>query len=455
MAGRRTAAGGLLAAGLAAASAEMTAGAAAFAGSSLLRAVRRGVPRHAWPSIGATTTTSVVRRLHFTVAAPGSLTATRDVPSFPIYYNDVYEVNLPSGHRFPMDKYRRVRERVQARLTNADGLERSIRVGAGEVRTSFHISPLATLDELTTTHCPSYVNRFLTGNQTEDEIRAVGFPWSRQGVDRALSSTGGTVAAARAVCEEMRARSARGGEDGEKEARRAAGTGKGDGTAPPAWSAHVAGGTHHAFRDRGEGFCVFSDIAVAANVVLRDYPDVVRRVLIVDLDVHQGNGNAVLFDGRDDVLTFSLHCSHNYFSEKRRSDLDIELPAGCTDPTYLGTLSHWLKRIEAENAVTVEGGKRVGSIDLVFYQAGVDVLATDRLGRMDLTARGVRRRDRLVYDFCHRIGSALVVTMGGGYPRGEEWGSTIEAHADVYLGAHQCLSELMLSGGTAEGQRDT
>ena len=198
MAGRRTAAG-LLAAGLAAASAEMTAGAAAFAGSSLLRAVRRGVPRHAWPSIGATTTTSAVRRLHFTVAAPGSLTATRDVPSFPIYYNDVYEVNLPSGHRFPMDKYRRVRERVQARLTNADGLERSIGVGAGEVRTSFHISPLATLDELTTTHCPSYVNRFLTGNQTEDEIRAVGFPWSRQGVDRALSSTGGTVAAARAA----------------------------------------------------------------------------------------------------------------------------------------------------------------------------------------------------------------------------------------------------------------
>jgi acetoin utilization deacetylase AcuC-like enzyme len=138
----------------------------------------------------------------------------------------------------------------------------------------------------------------------------------------------------------------------------------------PWGGAHVAGGTHHAFYDYGEGFSVFSDIAVAANVVLqRYYPDIVKKILIVDLDVHQGNGNAVLFQGRPEVVTFSIQCEANYFSEKQTSDLDIGLPVGCNDGTYLSTLNHWLNRILREG----------GPFDLIFFQAGVDVLEADRL----------------------------------------------------------------------------
>jgi acetoin utilization deacetylase AcuC-like enzyme len=320
-------------------------------------------------------------------------------PYFPMYYNDVYEVNLPINHRFPMEKYRRVRELVQ----------QSVRDDDEGLVPEFYVSPLVTWEELITTHSPEYVERFLKGDQTEFEIRNVGFPWSPSGVKRALSSTGGTVAAACAVCSALPQ--------------------QGD---FPVWAAHIAGGTHHAFYDRGEGFCVFSDIAVAANVVRERFPSLIKRVLIIDLDVHQGNGNAVLFDGRNDVVTFSIQCEANYFSPKEKSDLDIELPVGCTDETYIVTLRHWLKQIE----------KQGGEFDLVFYQAGVDVLEHDRLGRMNLTQEGVTRRDKAVFDFCTRNELPLVISMGGGYPRNNEWDPILQAHASVYLEAEKYLNRL-------------
>lgn len=201
------------------------------------------------------------------------------------------------------------------------------------------------------------------------------------------------------------------------------------------WAAHVAGGTHHAFYDYGEGFSVFSDIAVAANVVLQRYPTLIKRILILDLDVHQGNGNAVLFQGRSEVSTVSFQCEGNYFSEKQKSDLDIELPMGCNDATYLMTLHHWLKRIE----------KLAGPsfYDLIFYQAGVDILEDDRLGRMNISARGVQRRNELVYDFARRLNIPLVICMGGGYPRNaDDWSPIIDAHTHVYFQAHQYLCGL-------------
>jgi acetoin utilization deacetylase AcuC-like enzyme len=176
-------------------------------------------------------------------------------PFFPIYYNDVYEFPLPPNHRFPMDKYGKVRKLVQQLLVDLP-LDQQ-----GKVRYEFLVSPLATIDELETTHCKDYIQRFMTGDQSEAERRNVGFPWSEQGVQRSLSSVGGTVAAACSVCEEW----------------------KDNRSGMPPWSAHVAGGTHHAFYDRGEGFCIFSDIAVAANVVLQRYPDLVKRILIVQL----------------------------------------------------------------------------------------------------------------------------------------------------------------------------
>lgn len=272
----------------------------------------------------------------------------------------------------------------------------------------FRVSPLATVEEITTTHSPEYVDRYLQGDLTERELRNVGFPWSIEGVMRSLSSVGGTVAAAVAVCDALK-----------------------QFPDSPVWSAHVAGGTHHAFYDYGEGFCVFSDIAVAANVVLQRYPDLIRRVLIIDLDVHQGNGNARLFQGRQDVLTFSMHCDANYFSPKEHSDLDVELPVDCNDETYLMSLRHWLKQIQEQG----------GNFDLIFFQAGVDVLEQDRLGHMSLTSDGVKRRNQMVFDFARLRHVPLVITMGGGYPARDNWTPTLEAHANVYFQAQNYLAK--------------
>lgn len=276
----------------------------------------------------------------------------------------------------------------------------------------FVVSPLATFDELATTHCKDYIQRFLDGEQTEQEQRNVGFPWSKEGVDRALSSVGGTVAAACDVCEIWQARSKQG---------------------IPPWAAHIAGGTHHAFYNRGEGFSVFSDMAVAANIVLQKYPNLIKTILMVDLDVHQGNGNAVLFKGRPEVFTFSLQCEGNYFSKKEESDLDIELPIGCNDQTYLMTLNHWLNQIYRENET---GGNK---IDLVFFQAGVDVLEDDRLGRMHLSQAAVERRNDLMYRLAQKMNIPLVTCMGGGYPRTNDWTPIIQAHSSVYCQAHHFL----------------
>lgn len=298
-------------------------------------------------------------------------------PSFLIFYNDVYKFQLPQNHRFPMEKYRKVRQRLQQHIPPEH----------------FRVSPLATPEELMTTHAPHYVQNFMTGQQTAQELRNVGFPWSPAGVQRAQSSVGGTVAAACFVCEGQR------------------------------WAAHVAGGTHHAFHDFGQGFCVFSDMAVAANVVLQRYSHI-QRILLLDLDVHQGNGNAVLFQNNTNVFTFSMHCSANYFSAKEKSDLDIELPPHCSDNTYLVTLRYWLKRL-----------KELPPFDLILFQAGVDVMKEDRLGRMDLSMEGVRQRNQLVYEFADQI--PLVICMGGGYPRNDDWDTILEAHASVYLDAYE------------------
>lgn len=316
-----------------------------------------------------------------------------------------------------MKKYKQVREIVQLGILN-----RRTKGQDSDVRSEFRVSPLVSMEDLTLTHCPTYVSRFLAGDLTKDEIRNVGFPWSLSGVDRALSSVGGTVEAAVSVCEEWRKKLLK--------MRVKDSTDNLDDW--PCWGAHVAGGTHHAFHDRGEGFCVFSDIAVAANVILQRYPDLVKRVLILDLDVHQGNGNAVLFQNRPEVFTFSLHCSANYFSEKQQSDLDIELPAGCNDETYLMTLRHWLKQIK----------QLPDSFDFIFFQAGVDILEHDRLGQMNITAEGIYRRNNLVFEFARKeLNVPLVVTMGGGYPVGDDWRPTLNAHANVYLQAFDFLRE--------------
>lgn len=328
-------------------------------------------------------------------AASATTSATSGRPTtFPIYYNDVYHVPLPKNHRFPMEKYGKVRRMIQAELGKFHN--------DSHVRPEFRVSPLVSIRDLQLTHCEKYIDRFLSGDQTKEEQRNVGFPWSPASVDRALSSTGGTVAAARFAVQQG------------------------------PWACHVAGGTHHAFYDYGEGFCVFSDIAVAANAVLREF-DHVNRILILDLDVHQGNGNAVLFQNEPGVFTFSLHCSGNYFSAKQQSDLDIELPIGCNDETYLTTLYHWLQRLRRE----------ADPFDLIFFQAGVDIHENDRLGRMAISSEGIKRRNQLVFDFVSGIPS--VICMGGGYPKGDDWSTILDSHTAVYVDAYHYLRETLVS----------
>ena len=336
------------------------------------------------------------------------------------------------------------------------------------------------MEELSTTHDATYIQRFLVGDQTEKEQRNVGFPWSTEGVDRALSSVGGTLAAACFVCDELRERQKM---DDKKLTQSSSSTGSDDVVSDqysPCWAAHIAGGTHHAFYDYGEGFCIFSDMAVTANVVLERYPDIIKnKILMIDLDVHQGNGNAVLFqqqegnyttdtdtdtddhdydyDDIDDdnnnsksqnsnadrVFTFSMHSSGNYFSPKQESDLDIELPIGCSDQAYLMTLNHWLKRFRIEHNREKDNKYKW---DLIIFQAGVDVLEDDRLGRMSLSSKGVERRNELVYEFAHDLKVPLVICMGGGYPKRDDgWKSIIDAHSNVYVQALQFLHKSTLS----------
>jgi acetoin utilization deacetylase AcuC-like enzyme len=302
------------------------------------------------------------------------------------FYNDVYRVVLPNNHRFPMSKYRHVR----------DLLEEELYIDGKHENVEFHVSPLATYEEICTTHCPRYVSRFFNGKMTHEENRRIGFPWSISGVQRVASSVGGTVASMRSVC---------------------------DGSVPIA--AHLAGGTHHAFYDRGEGFCVFSDIAVAANLALNEYNNI-KKIMIIDLDVHQGNGNAVLFANNDQVFTFSMHCIGNYFSKKRSSDLDIEVNINNNDGDYLHKLSNILQQLFDNNKP-----------DLIFYQAGVDGLENDRLGKLKLSQDGLIARNRMVYDTVEAYGAKLVVTMGGGYPKDLDTSSkayrdVIRAHVNVY-----------------------
>lgn len=264
----------------------------------------------------------------------------------------------------------------------------------------FRVSPIATKAELTTTHTATYVERVCNNELSPSELRRIGFPGGQQSIERALSSVGGTVAAARALFER----------DGQHV------------------TAHIAGGTHHAFADRGEGYCVFSDIAVAANCILREQSSV-RSCLIVDLDVHQGNGNAVLFAKEPRVFTFSMHCAGNYFSAVEQSDLDLEVPVGAGDDEYLHLLTATLPQLFERT-----------SPDLVFFQAGVDALANDRYGKLRLSRAGLRRRNEAVYELCAQHGIPLVVTMGGGYPKDLRGGSpdafqVVQAHMDVYRGA--------------------
>lgn len=276
-----------------------------------------------------------------------------------LFYSDPFAFPLPPEHRFPLAKYRLLRERIE-RWPAASGVE-------------LLLAPRATRDELLLVHSADYVDCFAAGELGGEAMRRIGFPWSAGLVERSLRSCGGTLAAARAALV--------------------------DGAA-----VHLAGGTHHARADRGAGYCVFNDCAVGARVVQRDGAR--QRVLIVDTDVHQGDGTAAIFAGDDTVFTFSIHGDGNFPASKAQSDLDLALPRGTGDADYLGALAGGLAQAFARS--------RPG---FVFWIAGADPFAGDRLGTLALGKAGLQARDRMVLDAVAAHGAPWVVVMGGGYGR--------------------------------------
>jgi len=285
-----------------------------------------------------------------------------------LFYADHFVLPLPPGHRFPMEKYSRLRERLLA----------SGHFAADD----FRVPDAATDTELIRAHDAGYVQRVVRGTLGPDEIRRIGFPWSEAMVERSRRSAGATLAACRAALA--------------------------DGCA-----ANLAGGTHHAFRDRGEGFCVFNDAAVAALAMRAEGR--VERVAIVDCDVHQGNGTASILANRADCFTFSIHGARNFPFDKETSDLDVELPDGTTDDAYLIALDDALARVFRHQP------------DLVIYLAGADPFEDDRLGRLKLSKAGLAARDERVLGECRRRSLPVAIAMAGGYAR--QIDDTVEIHA--------------------------
>ncbi len=290
-------------------------------------------------------------------------------PDLKAFYSDHFVLPLPPGHRFPMRKYGMLREHVESALPAV----------------TLHEAPAASDGVLALAHHPDYIGRVCSGSLTVAEQKAIGFPWTPQMVERSRRSAGATIAACRAAIE--------------------------DGVA-----ANLAGGTHHAYAERGEGFCVFNDAAVAARLMQAERR--AARVAIVDLDVHQGNGSASILARDDSVFTLSLHGEHNYPFAKEQSDLDVGLPDGTGDDAYLLALQQALDDMY-----------RRFSPQLIIYLAGADPHEGDRLGRLRLTLAGLEARDSLVFGDAARRGIPVAVAMAGGYGRNID--DTVAVHAQT------------------------
>lgn len=273
-----------------------------------------------------------------------------------LFYTDHFDLPLPVGHRFPMDKYRLTRERL------ASDRSRSYEL----------LVPHAATDaELLLAHDAEYLRKMKVGELQPVEEKRIGFPWSEALVLRSRYSTGATICAARAAIKDKVA-------------------------------ANLAGGTHHAFADTAAGYCVFNDAVVAARVLQQE--SVVGQVAIVDCDVHQGNGSAAITAEDASIFTLSIHGEKNYPFRKTQSDLDIALPDGTEDDEYLTALERGLDFVWSQ-----------GTPDIVFYIAGADPFARDRLGRLRISKAGLASRDQMVMDRAHRAGVPVAISMGGGY----------------------------------------
>ena len=294
-----------------------------------------------------------------------------------IAFSPIYRYELPDKHRFPMVKYDLLPEQL---------------LYEGTIEESSFFEPDALSEEtILLTHEKEYWNRLKNQQLSRKEIRAIGFPMSPQLVKRGTHIANGTLQCAYYAMQH-------------------------------GVSLNVAGGTHHSFSDRGEGFCLLNDIAIASNYLLKE--ETVKKILIVDLDVHQGNGTAQIFQEEERVFTFSMHGAKNYPTRKVPSNLDIGLDDKTPDAPYLKILQETLPKLMDE----VEP-------DMIFYLSGVDVLESDKLGRLSLSLRGCKERDRMVFETCHRNQVPVAVSMGGGYS--ERLAHIIEAHANTFRTAQE------------------
>ena len=287
-----------------------------------------------------------------------------------VFYTPRYYADIGQGHVFPIRKFELVRDRL---------------IAEGTLQAAELVEPSpASLEEVLLVHTTDYVSRLCGGQLTSKEVRRLGLPWSESLVQRSFYAVGGTISATRVALAE-------------------------------GYSSNLAGGTHHSFAERGEGFCVLNDVAIAIRAMRARA--LIQRAAIVDCDVHQGNGTATIFSGDEETFTFSIHGANNYPLFKAQSTLDVELPDGTTDDEYLHSLEKHLPIVFARNP------------DIVFYLAGADPFAGDKLGRLGLSIEGLRERDAYVLRECYQREVPVVTVMSGGY--GKDINDTIEIHCNT------------------------
>ncbi len=289
-----------------------------------------------------------------------------------IAWHPNYKHNLPSGHRFPMEKYELIPEQLLYENTISEE--------------NLHVPGMITNEILSLVHSAEYIEKLDSLNLSPPEIRKTGFPLSQELIDREKTIMQGTLDCALFALEN-------------------------------GVSINVAGGTHHAFADRGEGFCLYNDIAIASQYLI--HQKLASQILVVDLDVHQGNGTASIFRNNKNVSTFSMHGRHNYPLRKEKSDLDIELEDGTDDSTYIDLLE--------KNFFNLLSNV---SPDFVFFQSGVDILSTDKLGRLKVSREGCKKRDQMIVEGCYKSKTPLCISMGGGYS--EKITDIVEAHCNTF-----------------------
>ena len=310
-------------------------------------------------------------------------------PIFNLYYDEIYSSGLDPSARFPVSRYQKLHHRLK-QVDHSNSIQWA--------------SPdLAKVDDILLVHDEQYVERFLDGQLTEKERRRIGLrPWRDSIVERTLRLTGGALAALHDIFQGQFI------------------------------AGNMAGGTHHAFRDQGAGYCIFNDLAICAEKALQEKD--VNRVLILDLDVHQGDGTAEIFKQDDRVFTVSLHGLNNFPFRKKVSNWDVGFENETGDEEYLESLAKVLGHLRSMN------------FDLLFYQAGVDGLATDALGLLALSRRGLAKRNQLVMDWCEEMNMPMVVFMGGGYAKPIE--DTVDAFTDLFMEAAKRVKKNVTATGS-------